>query len=46
MEKGLSFLPKYSPAEAVFVDTNMHVTITQGIRDRFRSAGGIEINII
>jgi thiamine biosynthesis lipoprotein len=46
LEKGLQFLRAFPQIEAVFVDADLHVTVTQGLRTRFQSDKGIEVTIV
>jgi thiamine biosynthesis lipoprotein len=46
MEKGLEFLRSFPQAEAILVDTDLQVYVTQGLRYRFQAAKGIEVTIL
>jgi thiamine biosynthesis lipoprotein len=46
MEKGLAFLRIFPQTEAVLVDSNLQVYVTQGLRYRFQAAEGIEVTIL
>lgn len=46
LEKGLSIREKYQQAEAVFVDTELQVYVTQGLRQYFRTTADIKPNYI
>lgn len=46
LEKGLQFLRDYPRAQAVFVDSDLHVYVTQGLSYRFRAAEGIEVTVL
>jgi len=43
MEKGLEFLRGFPQTEAILVDSNLQVYVTQGLRTRFQAAKGIEV---
>jgi thiamine biosynthesis lipoprotein len=42
MEKGLGFLKRFPHTEAIFVDSDLRVYVTQGLRYRFQADAGIE----
>jgi thiamine biosynthesis lipoprotein len=46
MEKGLEFLKSFPQTEAILVDSNLQVYVTQGLRYRFQAAKGIEVTIL
>jgi thiamine biosynthesis lipoprotein len=46
MEKGLEFLRGFPQTEAILVDSNLSVTITQGLRTRFQAAQGIAVTTL
>ena len=46
MEKGLEFLRGFPQTEAILVDSNLQVYVTQGLRYRFQAAKGIEVTIL
>jgi thiamine biosynthesis lipoprotein len=46
MEKGLEFLRSFPQTEAILVDSNLQVYVTQGLRYRFQAAKGIEVTIL
>lgn len=46
MEKGLEFLGRFPHTEAILVDPDLQVHITQGLRDRFQAAEGIQVTIL
>lgn len=46
IEQGLKLLKNCKGAESVLVDTDLQVYVTGGLKDSFRSAGGIEVKII
>jgi thiamine biosynthesis lipoprotein len=46
MEKGLTFLRGFPQTEAVLVDTDLNVYVTQGLRSRFQAAQGIAVTIL
>jgi thiamine biosynthesis lipoprotein len=46
MEKGLQFLRRFSQTEAILVDSNLRVYVTQGLRHRFQAAKGIEVTVL
>jgi FAD:protein FMN transferase len=46
MEKGLGFLSSFPHTEAILVDTDLMVYITQGLRCRFQADNGIEVTIL
>lgn len=45
MEKGLSYLRRFPQTEAILVDSDLHVYVTPGLRDRFQSAKGLAVTI-
>ena len=45
MEKGLTFLRRFPQTEAILVDSDLHVYVTQGLRSRFQAAKGIAVTI-
>ena len=46
MEKGLAFLKSSAQTEAILVNSNLQVYVTQGLRYRFQAAEGIEVTIL
>lgn len=46
MEKGLRLLSGIPQTEAVFVDADLRVYVTQGLKESFQSADGITANIV
>jgi thiamine biosynthesis lipoprotein len=46
MEKGLAFLRGFPQTEAILVDSNLQVYVTQGLRCRFQAAEGIGVTIL
>lgn len=46
MKKGLAFLRQFPGAEAIFVDLELQVYVTEGLRDCFQALEGINVNII
>jgi thiamine biosynthesis lipoprotein len=46
MEKGLQFPRSFPHTEAILVDSNLQVYVTQGLRDRFQAARDIELTIL
>jgi thiamine biosynthesis lipoprotein len=46
MEKGLAFLRSLPQTEAILVDTDLQVYVTQGLRYRFQADKGIEVTIL
>jgi thiamine biosynthesis lipoprotein len=46
MEKGLEFLRSFPQTEAILVDSNLQVYVTQGLRTRFQADKGIEVKIL
>lgn len=46
MEKGLDILRQYPGSEAIFVDQNLHVWITAGLKDSFQADMGIPVTMI
>jgi len=46
MEKGLSFLRGFPQTEAILVDSDLHIYVTQGLRFRFQAAKGIAVTIL
>jgi thiamine biosynthesis lipoprotein len=46
MEKGLAFLRSFPQTEAILVDSDLQVYVTQGLRYRFQADEGIEITIL
>jgi thiamine biosynthesis lipoprotein len=46
MEKGFEFLRYLPKTEAILVDSDLQVCVTQGLRNRFRAAEGIEVTIL
>ena len=46
MEKGLELLKRFSGAEAVFVDSDLQVYVTEGLKDSFQAAEGVNIKIM
>ena len=46
MEKGLEFLRSFPRTEAVFVDADVRVFVTKGLKDRFQAAESIAVTIL
>jgi thiamine biosynthesis lipoprotein len=46
MEKGLEFLRSIPQTEAILVDSDLQVYVTQGLRYRFQADNGIEFTIL
>jgi thiamine biosynthesis lipoprotein len=46
IEKGLQFLRSLPETEAILVDSNLNVCVTQGLRTRFQAAKGIAVTIL
>ena len=46
IEKGLSFLRSFPQTEAILVDSDLGVYITQGLRSRFQAAKGLAVTIL
>ena len=46
MEKGLEFLRSFPQTEAILVDSDLQVYVTQGLRYRFQADKGIEVTIL
>jgi len=46
MEKGLEFLRSFPQTEAILVDSDLEVYVTQGLRTRFQADRGIEVTIL
>jgi thiamine biosynthesis lipoprotein len=46
MEKGLEFLKSFPQTEAILVDADLHVYITQGLRTRFQADKSILVTIL
>jgi thiamine biosynthesis lipoprotein len=46
MEKGLEFLRSFPQTEAILVDSDLQVYVTQGLRTRFQADKGIEVTIL
>jgi thiamine biosynthesis lipoprotein len=46
MDKGLEFLRSFPQTEAIFVDYDLRVYITQGLRRRFQADKDIEVTIL
>jgi len=46
MEKGLEFLKSFPQTEAILVDDDLQVFVTQGLRYRFRADKGIAVTIL
>jgi len=46
MEKGLEFLRSFPQTEAIFVDSDLQVYVTQGMRYRFQADKDIEVTIL
>ncbi len=46
MEKGLEILRGISGTDAILVDSELRVFVTQGLRDRFEAAKGIEVTFL
>jgi thiamine biosynthesis lipoprotein len=46
MEKGPAFLRCFPASEAILVDSNVHVYVTQGLRYRFQAAEGIAVTFL
>jgi thiamine biosynthesis lipoprotein len=43
---GLRLLSSLPRADAVLVDTDLRVSITPGLRDRFRAAAGVDVTVL
>jgi thiamine biosynthesis lipoprotein len=46
MEKGLEFLRSFPQTEAILVDSELHVYVTQGLRTQFQPNKGIEVTLL
>ncbi|HSR32772.1 MAG TPA: FAD:protein FMN transferase [Anaerolineae bacterium] len=46
MEKGLTILRSFPQTEAILVDSDLYVYVTQGLRSRFQAAKGIAVTIL
>jgi thiamine biosynthesis lipoprotein len=46
MENGLEFLKSIPEAEAILVDSDLNVFISQGLRYRFEADEGIEVTVL
>jgi thiamine biosynthesis lipoprotein len=46
MEKGLEFLRSFPQTEAILVDSDLQVYVTQGLRIRFQADQGIAVTIL
>lgn len=46
MEKGLKFLKNFPQTEAILVDSDLRVYVTQGLRYRFQADQGIEVTVV
>jgi thiamine biosynthesis lipoprotein len=46
MEKGLSYLRRFPQTEAILVDSDLGVYVTQGLRSRFQAAKGIAVTFL
>ncbi|MDY7041211.1 MAG: FAD:protein FMN transferase, partial [Chloroflexota bacterium] len=46
MEKGLEFLRNFPETEAILVNSNLQVYVTQGLRTRFQATKGIAVTIL
>jgi thiamine biosynthesis lipoprotein len=46
MAKGLTVLRRFPEAEAILVDSDLHVHVTEGLRTRFQPNTGIEVTIL
>jgi thiamine biosynthesis lipoprotein len=46
MEKGLECLRSFPQTDAILVDSDLQVYVTQGLRDRFQADTGIEVTIL
>ncbi|WP_410511306.1 FAD:protein FMN transferase [Paenibacillus sp. BR2-3] len=46
MKKGLKFLKSFPGTDAVLVDTELRVYVTQGLKDCFQTDKGIRVNIL
>jgi thiamine biosynthesis lipoprotein len=46
VEKGLSLLKRYQGAEAIFINCNLQIYITSGLKDSFQGGDGAEVYII
>ena len=46
MERGLEFLRSFPQTEAILVDSDLRVYVTQGLTCRFQAAKGIEVTIL
>jgi thiamine biosynthesis lipoprotein len=46
MEKGMEFIKVIPQVEAILMDSDLHVFITQGLRYRFEAEEGIEVTVL
>jgi thiamine biosynthesis lipoprotein len=46
LEKGLEFLKRFAQTDAVFVDSDLHIYVTQGLRYRFQADRGISVTFL
>jgi FAD:protein FMN transferase len=46
MEKGLELLRRFSGAEAIFVDMDLQVHVTSGLKECFQASEGLNVNIL
>jgi len=46
MEKGVAFLRSFPQAGAIFIDQDLRVYVTQGLRARFEADKGIEVTVL
>jgi FAD:protein FMN transferase len=46
MEKGLELLRRFSGAEAIFVDMDLQVHVTAGLKECFQASEGLNVNIL
>lgn len=46
MEKGIELLKRFSGTEAVFVDMDLQVHVTAGLKECFQAGDGISVNIL
>jgi thiamine biosynthesis lipoprotein len=45
LEKGAELLQSYPQTEAILVDTQLRVHVTQGLRDRFQAAENVKCRL-
>jgi FAD:protein FMN transferase len=46
MKKGLSLLERFDGAEAIFIDMDLQVHVTVGLKEYFQACEGISVNIL